>query len=202
MEDGGVVAGCQRAGAAVVLPELLPEHSVELVGCGDGLLAMHAVVGHEQQRRSLLGDVHQLEDHVVARNQLAQADEHVGIEDIVGGCGLALIEDAEQVADVIVGHDPLARHGDTSGLPVVARLRQEPRPRHTRKRVRASTCAGCRIPIGRPSEHRRMTNRSMEVIMIHSLAHPFARSHNDRSRPGARHCRQGRRDARARRPGR
>ena len=90
----------------------------ELVVHADRFLALHSVVGHEQQPDSLLGDVHQLEGDVVARDQLAQAGEHVGVEDVIVGGGLAPIEHAEQGADVGIGHDPVTGHGATSVLSV------------------------------------------------------------------------------------
>ena len=59
----------------------------------------------------LFGDVHQLEGDVVARDQLAQAGEHVGIEDVIVDGRLTPLEHAEQGADVGIGHDPVTRHG-------------------------------------------------------------------------------------------
>jgi hypothetical protein len=118
MKECGEVARAQRAGATVFLPELLPEHLKELTGHADLIRAIHSVVGHGQQPDSLFGHVHQLEGDVLARNQLAQAGEHVGVEDVVVGGRLARFEHVQQSADVGIGHDPVTGHGATSDLSV------------------------------------------------------------------------------------
>jgi hypothetical protein len=72
------------------------------------------VVAHVERPHTLLGDVHELERDVVARDELAQPGEDVGVEDVVVGGRLTLLEHAQEVAYVGVGHDPVPSHRDTS----------------------------------------------------------------------------------------
>jgi len=101
VEQRGVVTGPQRARAAVLAPELLPEQRQVFVGRPDDLFALHPAVVHAQRPDPLLGDVHELEGDVEARDQLAQAGEDVGVEDVVVGRGSDPIENVQQGAEVI-----------------------------------------------------------------------------------------------------
>jgi hypothetical protein len=86
-----------------------PEHRSELVCGAHALVAPQSVVAHAVRAQSLLGDVHELEGHVVARDELAQSLEHLGVEDVTLVGRARRLEDRQQVADVRVGQHPLAR---------------------------------------------------------------------------------------------
>ena len=160
MKQRGVVAGRQRAGPAVLLPEMLPENCRLLVDHPDGFVAHQSIVGHAEQSDSLFGDVHQMKADCVARDELAQASEDVGVEDVVGGSRLAPLEHAEESADVGVGDDPVVRHGATSRPAVPPDYGGPRRTGHTRFRVRRSASVERRIPFRRSPEHRRVMTTS------------------------------------------